>query len=122
MPGDLGQQHRAQGMLLQQVPKIEDRRLIGPRVLRREAHEALHRRAVVERVLHRRVAEVIEQLHAMNSQHHGQGIGWPPALAGGVHRAEARFQPPPRNQAVHLLQKLRPSRLALLPLVLHIGE
>ena len=53
MPGDLGQQHRAQGMLLQQVPKIEDRRLIGPRVLRGEAHEALHRRAVVERVLHR---------------------------------------------------------------------
>ena len=48
----------AEVVLLQQVPKVEDP---GPRVPRREAHEALHRHAA-ERVFHRRVAEVVEQL------------------------------------------------------------
>ena len=66
MPGDLRQQGLAQVMLFQQVPKVEDRRLIGQRLPHRHPHEALHRRAVVERVLHRRVAEVVEELHTVN--------------------------------------------------------
>ena len=50
---------------------MEDRRLIGSRAPRGEAHEPLHRHAVVERVFHRRVAEVVEQLHAVNPQQQG---------------------------------------------------
>ena len=71
MPSDLGQQHLAQGMAFQQVPEVQDGRLIGARAPCGEAHEALHGHAVVERVFHGRVAEVVEQLHAVNPQHHG---------------------------------------------------
>ena len=61
----------------------EDRRPSGRGPPRRQPDEALHRHAVVERVFHRRVAEVVEQLHAVNPQPQGQRIGGPPALAWG---------------------------------------
>ena len=49
---------------------------------------------VVERVFHRRVAEVVEQLHAVNPQQQGQRIRGPAATgAGGSNRADARFEP-----------------------------
>ena len=119
---DLGQQPLAQLVLFQQVPEMEDRRLVGPRAPRRQPHEPLHRHAVVEHVFHRRVAEVVEQLHAVNPQQQGQRVRRPPALAGGVHRADARFEPRPRHQRLHALQKALPPRLARLSLVLHIGK
>ena len=69
--GNLRQQRLAQLVPFQQVPEMEDRRLIGPRPPRRQPHEPLHRHAVVERVFHRRIAEVVEQLHAVNPQQQG---------------------------------------------------
>ena len=97
----------------QPVPEIEDRRLIRPRAPRGQAHEALHRYAVGERVLHRRVAEVGAKLHAVNPQPRGQRMGWPPTRAGRIDRTNSGFHP---------LQKPYPSRLAWLPVVLHIGK
>ena len=121
MLGDLHQQPLAQVVSFQQVPEVEDRRLIGPRVPRRQPHEPLHRHAVVQRVFHRRVAEVVEQLHAVNPQQQGQRVGRSPTRAGGVDRAEARFEPRPGQQRVHAPQKALPPRLAL-SVILHVGK
>ena len=122
MLGDLGQQPLPQLVPFQQVPEVDDGGLIGPRVPRGQPHESLHRRAVIERVFHRRVAEVVEQLHAVNPQQQGQRIRGPPARAGGLDRADARFEPRPRQQRIHALEKALPPRLARLAVILHVGK
>ena len=86
---DLGQQVVAEAMPFQQVPEVQDRRLIGQRPPHRHPHEALDGRDLIERVLHRRVAEVVKQLHTVNPQHHRQRIRGTPVSPGGIDRAQA---------------------------------
>jgi len=72
--------------------------------------------------MHGRVAEVIEQLHAVNPQHGGQRIRWPASLALGVISGYLLLQLLPRNQLVHSSQEDLAAGLALLGLVLGFGE
>ena len=69
MAVDLLEQPPPQRGRLQPVAEVENRRLIGDRVREPEPHEALHGEILVQRVLHRRVAEVVDQLHDVHPQH-----------------------------------------------------
>jgi len=84
--------------------------------------ELAHRLDFVQRILHRRVAEVIKQLHEVNAKHGRQWIRRPTILTLRVITGYLLLQLLPRNQLVHALQKYLATRLALLGLVLGFGE
>ena len=87
-----------------------------------QPHETTDRLGLVEHILHAGVAEVVEELHAVNTQHDGQGIGMA-ALAGlGVEGADTPLQSWPGNQAIHPVQEQLPAGLAVLALVFQIGK
>ena len=76
----------------------------------------------VEGVLDGWVAEIVEQLHAVDSQHGLQRIRWPARLALRIITSYLLLQLLPRNQLVHPLQKYLAAGFALLGLVLGFGE
>ncbi len=73
-------------------------------------------------VLRRWVPQVIEQLHAVNSQHGRQRMARPAILALRVRMNYRLFQLFPRDQLVRPFQKDLPTGFALLDLVLGVGE
>ena len=109
-------------MPLQQVPKVQNRRLVRQRTRQTQPREPPHRLDLVQHVLHPRVAQVVEQLHAVNPQHRRQRVRLPPPARLRIQRPNPRLQTLPRNQRLHPLQKQLPPRPPLLPLVLHIRE
>src|SRR3970040_1778557 len=66
-------------MALQQVPEIQDGRLVGHTV---QLHpgKTTHRLDLVKRLFHRRIAQVVEELQAVNPQE-----SWPRGRAGPRH-------------------------------------
>jgi len=76
----------------------------------------------VKGIFHARIAEVVEQLHAVDSQHSGQRIRWPASLALRVISGYLLLQLLPGNQLVHPFQKDLATSFALLVLVLGFGE
>ena len=83
---DGSEQPRAQIMLLQQVPEVQDRRLIRQRIRQSQSHKPTHGLRLVEQILHPRITQVIEQLHAMNPQHHAQRVRLPTAAGLRIER------------------------------------
>ena len=77
---DLLEQRRAQTAPLQQVPEVQDRRLVRQRTQQPQTREAPHRLRLVQQILHRGIAQVVEQLRAVNAKHHRQRVR-PPAPA-----------------------------------------
>ncbi len=71
-------------------------------------------------VLHPRIAEIVEQLHAVNSQHHRQIIWLTPSTSFRVIRADTLLQTLPGNQTIHPFQKYLPTGPPLLALVFHV--
>ena len=81
-----------------------------------------HRLRLVQKVFHRRVAEVVGHLHHVNPLHHRQRVG-PASSAGfGVVGLDALFQPLPWHKRVELFEKSLPTGLMALVLVVEIGE
>ena len=119
---DLLEQTTPQPVPLQQVPKVQNRRLVRQRTRQTQPREPPHRLDLVQHVLHPRVAQVVEQLHAVNPQHRRQRVRLPPPARLRIQRPNPRLQTLPRNQRLHPLQKQLPPRPPLLPLVLHIRE
>ena len=78
---DFFQKSLPQAVLIQEMAEVEDGGLVGQRFRQIQTHEPPHRLGLVEQVLHTRVAEIVEELHTMNPQHHRQRIG-AAALAG----------------------------------------
>ena len=72
--------------------------------------------------LHARVAEIVEELHTVNSQHHGQRIGLAALASLGVHGPDSLLQTLPGDQAVHPFQEQLPPGLALLALEFQFGK
>ena len=101
---DLLEQTLAQAVLLQQMPEVQDGGLVGQRLRQPQPHETPHRLHLVEKVLHPRVAQVVEQLHAVNTQHHRQRVRAPTAPRLRIERLDPSLQPLPGNQLVHLLE------------------
>ena len=115
------EQHFAKAVALQEMAELEDRGFVRQPV-QLQAGELAHRFDLLQSVFHGRIAKVIEQLHAVNSQHSRQRISRPSILALGVIRGYLLFQLLPRNQLVYQFQKDLATRLALLGLVLGFGE
>jgi len=117
----LFEQRLSQSVLLQEVAKIENGCFVR-QTIQLQTCELAHRLDFVQRILHRRVAEVIKQLHEVNAKHGRQWIRRPTILTLRVITGYLLLQLLPRNQLVHALQKYLATRLALLGLVLGFGE
>lgn len=117
----LFKQRLAKTVLLQEVPEVENGRLVR-QAIQLQTGEVPHGFDLVQSVFHRRVAQIIEQLHAVNSQHGRQRIGRPAILALRVITAYLLLQLLPRNQLIHPFQEDFATGLALLGLVLGFGE
>jgi len=117
----LFKQRLAKTVLLQEMPEVENRRLIWQTV-QLQTREVPHGFDLVQRVFHGRIAQVIEQLHAVNPQHGRQRIRGPSVPALRVITGYLLLQLLPRNQLVHPFQKDLATGLALLGLVFGFGE
>jgi len=115
------EQHLAQAMAFKEMTKLENGGFIR-QAIQLQAGEVPHGFNLIQGVFHGRVAEVIKQLHAVNSQHGGQRIGWPASLALRVISGHLLLQLLPGNQLVHPFQKDLATSFALLVLVLGFGE
>lgn len=99
---------------LQQVPEVQDRRLVR-HTTARQLGKLAHRVAVVQRLFHRRIAQAEPLLHEVNAQHRLDRV----RLATHIARLRVVLgnlpsQVVPRHCLVHLAQKLlAPRPLAL---------
>ena len=108
--------HRLKDLLpeivpLQQVAESEDRGFIrDPLADQGDACKPTHRRHLDQRILHRRVAEVVPLLHQVDSQHGLQRVGRTAAFGAslGVTGLDQGDQRPPRHNSLHLSQKSLP--------------
>ncbi len=119
---DLLEQRLTQTVRLQQVAEMQDRRLVRQRTREAQPHKPPYRLHLVEQVLHPRVAQSVEQLHAVHPQHHAQRIRPPTATGLRVERLDAGLQPLPGNQPVHRLEKDLAPRPTLLQVVLQLRK
>ena len=119
---DFLQQALSQVVPLQQVAEVEDGGLVGQGTRELQPHEPPYRVGLVEQVLHAGVAEVVEELDAVDSQHDGQRVGPLAVSSFGIVGADAVLQDLPGNQPVHSLQEQFAAGLALLALVFQIGK
>jgi hypothetical protein len=112
---DLGEHRLGQPVLLEQVPEVQNRGLIGcPVVGQIQPRERAHRGRVVERLFHRRIRQVEPLLHEVDPQHPLQGHHRPAALTLRVVRLHQRAQLRPRHHPLHFDQELlAPCRLLL---------
>src|SRR5690554_5268642 len=117
----LFEQHLAKTMALQEMTKLENGGFVRQAV-QLQAGELAHGFDLIQCVFHGRITEVIEQLHAVDSQHGRQRIRWPASLALWVRSGYLLFKLLPGNQLVHPFQKDLAAGLALLGLVLGFGE
>ena len=113
-----GQQLLAQLVLLQQMPELAHRRLIGRRFYTQvNPDKSAHRGRVIQRLLDGRVRQVEPQLQKIDPQH---PLQWNRRPATGltdlrVKRFDNTQQLGPRKDLLHVCQKLRSSgRLAVL--------
>jgi len=117
----LFKQRLAKTVLLQEMPEVKNSGLVR-QAIQLQASEVPHGFDLVQSVFHGRIAQVIEQLHAVNSQHGRQRIRRPSVLALGVITGYLLLQLLPGNQLVHPFQKDLAAGLALLVLVLGFGK
>jgi len=117
----LFEQHLAKAMALQEVTELENGGFVR-QAIQLQASEVPHGFNLVQSVFHGGIAEVVEQLHAVDSQHGRQRIRWTASLALGVISGYLLLQLLPRNQLVHPFQKDLAAGLTLLGLVLGFGE
>ena len=116
------EQDLGKAVALQEMPEVENRGFVWQPVRKSQAGEAPHGFDLVQGIFHGRIAQVIEQLHAVDPEHGRQRIGRPAVLALGVIAGYLLLQLLPGNQLVHPFQKDLAAGLALLVLVLSFGE
>ena len=96
---------------LQQVAESEDRGFVrDPLADQVNTCKPTHRRHLDQRILHRRVAEVVPLLHQVNPQHGFKGIRRSTSFGAslGVTGLDQGDQRPPRHNSLHLSQKSLP--------------
>ena len=122
MTVNLLEQTLAQLMLFQQMAKVEDGGLVGHRFRQPQAREPAYRLGLVQQVLHAGVAEVVEELDAVDPQHYRQRVG-PASVSGlGVAGPDTVFQTLPGNQPIHPFQEDLAAGSAFLALIFQIGK
>lgn len=112
----------AQPAALQKVTKVEDRGLVGNTLGQTQPGKPAHRFNFIQRVFHRRIAQIVEQLQAMNAKHRRQRVWRPTGTSLVIMLAELLLQLLPGNQRIHLLQKHLATGLALLGGVFGLGK
>jgi len=103
------------------MPEVKNGGLVRQSV-QLQAGNVPHGFDLVQCVFHSRIAEVIEQLHAVNAQHGRQRIGKPFVLVLGGLTGYLPLQLLPRDQLIHPLQEDLATSVALLALLLGFGE
>jgi len=119
---DLVEYFLAQLLALQDTAEIEDRGLVGQRLLQAQSGKPAHRLDFVKRVFHAWIAQAIQPLHAENPQHGFQWIRRAAVSALRIVVLQLLDQPVPRNQGIHSFQELFPPRIALLLGVFGFGK
>jgi len=111
-------------MRFQQMPKVQDRRLVGhPALARIQTREPPNSGDVVQRILHREIRIPIPVLQQMDPQHHAQRIGLAAVSRRRIMRLDQTLQTPPRYHPRHLRQERLPARhLPLLPKPVDFSE
>ena len=104
------------------MAEVQYRRLVWQRTRQPQTYEPPHRLNLVENVLHTRVAQVVEQLHAVYPKHRRQLIRTTPTARLGILRADALLQLLPWDQTIHPLQKHLTTGLALLDVIIQVGK
>ena len=92
----------------QQVTKVQDRRLIGNRIVAKLAlGKSAHRVHVVQRFFHRRIRQAEPLLQAVDAQHRFQGNRRPSAFRSSlrIEGLDHSDQPIPGHDLVHLREK-----------------
>jgi len=125
----LGQKHAnvakqllGQAVGFQQVPKLQDRRLIGHRIVHQvDACKAPHRLRIDEHLLHGWIGQVEPLLQQVNAQHPLQRHRAPAQSSLRIVRLDQGGPVRPRYYAVHLVEKLLAPR-SLLRVVFEIGK
>jgi len=115
------EQYLAKAVAFQKMTELEDRGFVR-QAIQLQTGEVTHGLDLVQRIFHRRVAEVVKELHAVNPQHGRQRVRWPAVLAFRVVTSHLLLHLLPGNQLVHPFQKDLASCLALFVLVLGFGE
>jgi len=111
------QNRSAQAVLLQQMTKLADRRLIGNRLVAEiDLREPPHQWRVVKSFFHRRVRQAEPLLQKVDPHHALNPHRAPSAPGLGIVRPNQRAQRAPRNHLLHLFQKSRAPRLLAVPL------
>ena len=108
---------------LQQVPEVQNGRLIGDRATAQgKPRRSAHGSDLIECLFHRRVAKSTPLLHAVHPKHRRQGIGRSAHSRLGIHGLNQLDHRVPGRHRFHLGQEdLSLGLLALGPL-LYIGE
>jgi acetyltransferase-like isoleucine patch superfamily enzyme len=121
---DRRQQLLGQTMALQQAAEVQDRRLIGYRILDEfQTRDSAHRFDLVQGVLHSRIRHRIPLLHEVDAQHAFKRYRWSASLAGlREMRLDHRHQFRSRHYLFHFREKLLPAGAFLIGLVGHRGE
>ena len=105
---DLGKQHRANPVLLQQVAEIEQRGGIGHSLTAQvNSTEITERSDIVERVFAGLIAQVEPDGNAVHPQHPLHASGRATAPGFRVVRFDQRTELSPRHQRLHARQKFR---------------
>ena len=115
---DILEQTLTQVVHVQKMSEVQDRRLVWQRSRQPHAHEPSDRLDLVEHVLHGGVAQIVEQLHAVNAQHHRQIIGTTPSARLRIERSDAV----PRKQTIHAFEESLPTGLSLLVVVFEVRK
>jgi hypothetical protein len=93
-------------VLLQQMTKPQDRRLIGQPITQAQTCELPKQRNVVQRLFHRRVTQRKPLLHEVDAQHRQHRKRRAARLALTAVGCHHRHQVIPRHDAIHLRQEL----------------
>ena len=119
---DLGKQAYCKLVTLQQMTEVQNGRLVRQTAsVKRQQSKLTHRLNVIQRLFHRRIAKSKPPLHKVNPQHRLQRVGQASLFALGVHRLNQLDQSCPRNNLIHLREKLLASRLLALDIKLYLG-
>jgi hypothetical protein len=113
----------AQSMDLQQPTEIEDRGLLWNALKTVDASEPAHHRRVIQRFLHRRVAQRVPLLQEVDAQHGCRRIRLTsPAACNRIVWLDQCLQSLPRHHLIHLVEEQLAARLLALAQALGITE
>src|SRR5207344_1392854 len=103
-----GEYRLRQLVALQEMPEVQDGRLVGNCVASElQTCERAHRADVVKHFFRAGIGEVVPLLQAINPQHHGQRKRPPPAIRTslGIMRLDHSLERDPRHHGCHLSQE-----------------